>query len=84
MRFIKCNQDDRFCNPNPEGNRKYCSGKLPCGRCASGSNPCGDTELKEFDCDNCLYRFICLTTSYEVDHKKGVYPINGNIVKWRG
>jgi len=49
---------------------KWCSSKLPCGRCISLSNRqemgCQRKALKGFvDCDNCKYRFVCLTCSID-------------------
>ena len=87
MKFLKCNQPNRVCVRH-NSKEQYCSGKLPCGRCATGygfgTNPCGSTEYIDFDCDNCIHRFICLTTSFENDYKNSsVYPLNGCIVNWR-
>ena len=53
--------------------KSWCSGKLPCGRCVynwykmlAGFRPCiRNPMLAQFDCDNCKWKFLCLTQRFD-------------------
>lgn len=64
MKYLRCNDGKRQ-GLSQKSTALYCSGKLPCGRCIA-SEPCNHT-LDEFDCDNCRYKFICLTMAWGCD-----------------
>lgn len=49
----------------------WCISKMPCGACIFNKSihygykklGCSGSEIDEFDCDNCLYKFLCLTNN---------------------
>ena len=79
FKFKKCGKDT-FTYYEVRKGVKWCSAKLPCGRCVTVNfNPRCSHLLEgyhEFDCDNCPHKFKCLTNGnkYEdhtwVDRKK--------------
>lgn len=75
MRYYKCPRKNFFLQPDMTGTRRFCSGKLPCDRClvkmAWKHDLVGEPECKptlfEFDCDSCVYRWICMTNDLDSD-----------------
>ena len=64
-KFTKCdNQTVTFIRTQ---GKKWCSAQLPCRRCVlPRSKTClEDTILASFDCENCKWRFLCLTERFD-------------------
>lgn len=88
MKFLRCPYNYSI-YPFKKG-EKYCSAKLPCGRCVY-KPICGDIPFpskavnmgicyptyNEFNCDGCQYRFVCWTMRYDDQY----WGANNEIVK---
>lgn len=71
MKFFKCPISAKKHPPYQHSkDQRYCSAKLPCGRCISGRIGCtqGAKKLYDFNCSNCRYRFVCFTMDYQEEN----------------